>query len=622
MQLKEIFEIEREEKLKLLNKESQVMLDLRDNALKFTNRYLDLLSKTSLENFISYCEMNNVDPSKINLKEYIKNNDLELGVTDFYVIDTNGIVVNTSFDKDLKLDFYSFGPEYKQFIQNRFKEGDLHIDEFSVESNTKKLRKYAYQAITSREYLIEFGVYSEESKLLKSSVVKGLDDIVASQKNIKSMDIITSGGHPYSLYHPELKIDSAEEKLINDLFKSSDTSYYKVEKKFIYNYKVVPRGDNQLYEHLMVRIVYDREEDKTLLRKELYSEFALFFAGISALFIILYLNVKRLVKPILKLSAKAKLVGQGNLSERAEVIGSNEITDLTVQFNNMVDNLESSQNQLLQQNEEILSQSEQIEQQKSILENKNEQITASINYAKRIQDALLRVDSRYKFPEHFIFYRPKDIVGGDFYWMLEKEEYLYMAAADCTGHGVPGGFLTMLGSSFLNEINSTVEMLEPAEILNLLRDKVVKELSQTGRFGESNDGMDISLIRLNLSKMELEWAGANNPLFIVRDGELEAIKGDREPIGYTKNPTPFKNHKIEIQKGDLIYLFSDGYPDQFGGPKNKKFGYRQLKELLVEVSDRSIDDQRTILTNRFDEWLQQGTDKQIDDVCLLGIKIS
>ena len=269
-------------------------------------------------------------------------------------------------------------------------------------------------------------------------------------------------------------------------------------------------------------------------------------------------------------------------------------------------------------------QRDQIGQQKLDLEVKNNEITASITYAKRIQEALLTNDENiHQMFEHFVFFKPKDIVSGDFYWFLKKQGYLYLAVADCTGHGVPGAFLTMLGTSFLNEINSSPTLLSPSQILDILRDKVVKELSQTGKDFESKDGMDISLIRIDQTTYEAEWAGAMNHLYILKKNSntIEIMKGDREPIGYTKSPSKFTNHPLKLEKGDLIYLFSDGYVDQFGGKENKKFGYQRFRNHLLTNKSLSMKEQGNSLTASFENWMKEGNEDQLDDVCVLGLKI-
>ena len=220
-------------------------------------------------------------------------------------------------------------------------------------------------------------------------------------------------------------------------------------------------------------------------------------------------------------------------------------------------------------------------------------------------------------PPHFILFKPKDIVSGDFYWALEKDNFLYLAAADCTGHGVPGAFLTLLGTSFLNEINAIDKILSPAEILNQLRNKIVKEL---GSSGKTRDGMDISLIRIHLKTYETLWAGAYNPLWIYKpDGELIEFKADKQPVGYSEITTDFKDNHYQLSKGDMIYLFTDGYADQFGGNVGKKFKYRQLKDRLLQIKNLAPEEQKKKLNQYFEDW--QGNLEQVDDVLIIGIKV-
>ena len=252
------------------------------------------------------------------------------------------------------------------------------------------------------------------------------------------------------------------------------------------------------------------------------------------------------------------------------------------------------------------------------LHQKHTEITDSINYAKRIQLAMLKEENHVSknLPEHFIFFQPKDVVSGDFYWSFEKENFWYVAAVDCTGHGVPGAFLTMLGSAFLNDICAQKNNFSPAEILNLLRDKIIHEL---GGQSEVKDGMDISLCRINLLTKEIEWSGANNPLWIIQQNEFQEFKPDKQPIGFQQNQKPFTNHIVQLKEGSLIYLFTDGIADQFGGVKGKKFKYKQLKEIFQTISMQSMSEQKQIVQTAFQNW--KGNLEQVDDVCVIGIRV-
>ena len=270
------------------------------------------------------------------------------------------------------------------------------------------------------------------------------------------------------------------------------------------------------------------------------------------------------------------------------------------------------------------AQNQIINEQKYHLEEKQKEIIDSINYARYIQKAMLKEEEHISdhLPPHFILFKPKDIVSGDFYWALEKYNHLYFAAADCTGHGVPGAFLTLLGTSFLNDIAGKDDLIKPGTILDQLRDKIIKELS---REGKTKDGMDISLLRLNLKSNELVWAGANNPLWLVRKSEengeysLQEIKANKQPVGFVDDPKPFTNHVFNLKNGDVIYIFSDGYADQFGGPKGKKYKYKQLEETLMRSFNLEMEEQKKMLEQSFMNW--KGNLEQVDDVCIVGIRI-
>jgi ligand-binding sensor domain-containing protein/serine phosphatase RsbU (regulator of sigma subunit) len=272
---------------------------------------------------------------------------------------------------------------------------------------------------------------------------------------------------------------------------------------------------------------------------------------------------------------------------------------------------------------------EKVEERTTELKGANDQLSIafkdikdSINYAKRIQQAILPLEAeiRKDLPEHFIFFKPRDVVSGDFYWFNKKNDKIYIAACDCTGHGVPGAFMSIIGNSLLNEIAHETSVSEPALILNALRDKIILALKQRSSDQETKDGMDMVLCCIDRKNKKLSFAGANNPLYIIRQGRLMEYKGNKQPIGvYADQMKPFTNQEVELQQGDLIYLFSDGYPDQFGGPKGKKFLYTRFKELLVSISGRSMDKQYTDLERSFWEWKKD--QEQVDDVLVIGIRV-
>lgn len=260
---------------------------------------------------------------------------------------------------------------------------------------------------------------------------------------------------------------------------------------------------------------------------------------------------------------------------------------------------------------------ETLAHQKQQIEMKNRDITDSIQYAKRIQSAILPTENLIEktLPQSFVLYLPKDIVAGDFYWLEQNKNSTLFAAADCTGHGVPGAMVSVVCNNALNRSVREFQLKEPASILNKTRDIVIETFEKS----ETNikDGMDIALCRLEAN--QLQYAGANNPLWIIRNNELIEIKGDKQPIGKYMNKQPFTNHVIELEHGDTIFLLTDGYPDQFGGEKGKKYKYRQLKEKLVSIVNLPLKEQKENLLAEFNNW--KGELEQIDDVCIIGIRI-
>ncbi len=263
----------------------------------------------------------------------------------------------------------------------------------------------------------------------------------------------------------------------------------------------------------------------------------------------------------------------------------------------------------------------QLQEANDIINEKNQDITSSLHYASKIQEALLPVKENLgMFTDSFIMLKPKDIVSGDFYWYSEVEGKKIIAAVDCTGHGVPGAFMSMIGNTFLHEIINEKKIITPGTILNELREKVISAMDQNGMDGSRRDGMDMSLCMIDETSNTLEFAGANNPIYLVQDEKIVEIKGDKKPVGYMPEKSDdFTNHSVKVNTGDIIYLFSDGYADQFGGSKGKKFKYKQFRELLLANCQKSMQDQKEILSNRFVEW--KGQLEQIDDVCVIGIKI-
>jgi serine phosphatase RsbU (regulator of sigma subunit) len=271
----------------------------------------------------------------------------------------------------------------------------------------------------------------------------------------------------------------------------------------------------------------------------------------------------------------------------------------------------------------LQSKNREISSQKEIIEEKNKDITDSINYAKSIQQAILPDNATVKscVGESFILFMPRDIVSGDFYWMHKNENGdLYFAVADCTGHGVPGAFMSMMGNDMLNKIIIDHGISEPGKILSELNNEVKKALAKNSSADTMRDGMDIALCKMNGSRTQLTYATAMRSVYKFGKNVLDECKGDKNPIGgNTEFNFEFVTHVISLEKGDALYLSTDGFADQFGGEKGKKFLTKRLKEFIQKNASNSLETQKDILHKEFLSW--KGKQEQVDDVCVLGIRI-
>jgi ligand-binding sensor domain-containing protein/serine phosphatase RsbU (regulator of sigma subunit) len=281
---------------------------------------------------------------------------------------------------------------------------------------------------------------------------------------------------------------------------------------------------------------------------------------------------------------------------------------------------------------EIVEKKNEIERQRDVVINQKNEITDSIHYAERIQKAVLPGQDILKkyFSDYFIILRPKDIVSGDFYWMAEKNDHLVVTAADCTGHGVPGALMSMLGISFLEKIVNEEGIVKPSMILTSMRENIISALKQEESDQSTKDGMDMALCSLDIINKKLFYSGAVNPLYLIRGNGneyvLTELRGDRMPIGYYSEMAEFTNHEVDIQKGDTLYLYSDGFVDQFGGPKGKKFMVPRFKQMLLDHQASDMVTQREAFVRILDEWIScpsesRRNNEQIDDIILLGLRI-
>lgn len=280
----------------------------------------------------------------------------------------------------------------------------------------------------------------------------------------------------------------------------------------------------------------------------------------------------------------------------------------------VIESLEAQRAMIEDLDIKVKERTSELNLQKEIVEEKNKEIIDSINYAKRIQYTLLAHQELLdkNLPEHFVLFKPKDIVSGDFYWATKNQNGdFYLAVCDSTGHGVPGAFMSLLNISFLNEAISEKNISEPHQVLNHVRSRLIQNMEN------SQDGMDATLIRFMNGK--IQYASAHNHPLLIRNGEIKELHADKMPVGKGEKNDSFTLHEMDLQKNDLLFFFTDGYADQFGGPKGKKFKYSNLQKLFFENADKDLDSQSQILNQKFQEW--KGDLEQVDDVCIIGIRI-
>jgi serine phosphatase RsbU (regulator of sigma subunit)/HAMP domain-containing protein len=387
----------------------------------------------------------------------------------------------------------------------------------------------------------------------------------------------------------------------------------------------------------------------------------LFFGGI----LIAIFTTKSITKPIQLLKKMLLSMGLGILPKERIEYRTDEIGEMGTALNSLVESMESTtefanqtgkgnfeayyrplskddslghallkmrdglsenervlEQKVVERTEQVVKQKEEIQEKTKELETLFKQVTDSIHYAKRIQEAILPPLSLVKsiLPESFILYKPKDIVSGDFYWIDKKDDWSYFAAVDCTGHGVPGAFMSIVGYNLLKDILNNTNATTPASIMDKMNDGVANTLHSGSSDKQTKDGMDMTLCALNYKTLELQFSAAFNPLYIVRNNELLQFKADKFPIGmFIGEKQNFTNNSIQLQKGDHVYIFSDGYADQFGGPRGKKFMAGNFRGLLTEMSQLPIEKQRINLNQTIEEW--RGNLEQVDDILVIGIKV-
>lgn len=557
---------------------------------------------------------------------------------DIYIINSNGVVVNTTQELDIGLDFFSKWGEY--FIE-RFnaiwQSQEFTEDRISIERSTRLPKKYTYHSTLDTNYIVELGMYNEASIKLSEHLIDKFNNMPNKYEEIDTVTLyfgttyfMTYQGHEMRPEHRDLatktlktKESTKAVKEINDLKYTTEFHYLPMEQSF-------------LHDGYVLRVTHNDQKVRDLIWSELKSFVTNLLLFVLPIFMLILWRARRLSKPISTLVTKIDSIQKNKaLHERVPVVGNNEVTELGLHFNEMVSELQESYETLEQK---VADRTREVVEQKEIIEEVYHEIQDSITYAQRLQQAILPKLSEVEkcFKEYFILFKPKDIVSGDFYWFEHKDGISYIASADCTGHGVPGAMVSVVCSNALNQSLNEFKFSNPSDILNKTRDLVIETFSKSGE--NVKDGMDIALCAFDHQKQLLHYSGANNPLWIVRKNEylteeqlneksscigdefsLIETKADKQPVGLYAGMTPFEQTTIELKEGDTFYFFTDGYADQFGGEKGKKLKYRPFKQILLDSSKMSLSEQFPFISNSFEEW--KGQFDQVDDVCVIGVRL-
>lgn len=615
----------------IVTNEIKSILDDQDFTISIIEKELDKKLEEISRFLILFPFKNTNNIENINLYELQDRFSVDY---DIYIINREGTIINTTFKKDLGLNLFQFDNQHKQFLIDVLNSSEFFNEKFSIENKTKRIKKYTYESTTDKNYIIELGAYSNEADSIFNYYKEKLNTV--SEKfpvGNTNADLFYGLENPVS-YNKDAAIDNSFKYLYEKAFKEKrniDTIIRTGNAYIQHHYIYITQEKSSLYHEGILRIVSDQSDEYQKLVGNFILSIILYSAITIILILLLYRNSRKIAKPIQNLDEKIKTIKQGNFEERVNIKGSTELESLSNHFNEMVIQIQSFYDDL---EEKVLERTVKIEEQKEEIIRKNEaikeytdQLQNSISYAKNIQNSILISEDviQKHLPGTFIYFEPRDIVSGDFYYISRIDNKVIIAAVDCTGHGIPGAFMSFIGYTLLNEIVKNNRITDPSEILKKLHLGVFYLLQQNRKDLLIKDGMDVALCVLDVVDKKIEFSGAKNPVYIVHNDELEVIRGDLDSIGgfsvENKNmiSKKFTTHQIKYKPGSQIFLFSDGFWDQFGVDDFEKFGRKKFRELLIETSKMPLDQQKEYIRKTFIEW--KGNNEQTDDVLVIGIPL-
>lgn len=607
--ISKLHKLNQESELNHIKQEVEGLISIQNQTFNLLERLVALQVEKILSSIDSSLSLKPKLIAKTDLNSLLKNYNLDSSNENLYIINAkNGKVVNTTLEMDRGANFFELGKGYKSMINKLMSNKSFVLEKLYIEGFSARVFSYSYYPSKNGKYLMEMGMYSKDGDEFMEKMRERIDSLEQNER-ISKIDIFLNYNKPFSIYDKaetkKLELPKSDLNIIKWVMENNADSV--IHSKNLTKYYSYYRSKIDYSGNVVLRVIYDNTTTNKTMLQNIIRNTVLFGLGLILLVLVLIYSIRKITTPLQKLTQTSIAISKGDLSQRTLVEGNDEVSVLAETFNEMVANLEKSTGQIIKQ--------------RKVVEVKNREILDSITYAKRIQEAILPSDHLMKthLPDSFVLYKPKDIVAGDFYWLEIVKDKVVFAAADCTGHGVPGAMVCVVCYNAMNRAVREFKLKDTNKILDKTRELVIDTFAKSDK--EVKDGMDISLCSLDREKNILTYSGANNGIYLVRNFILTEIKADKQPIGLYDNQQAFKKHKLKLQKGDTVYLYTDGYADQFGGPtpNGKKFKYQPFKELIISVQNKPMDEQMQILNETFEAW--RGDFEQIDDVCVIGFRV-
>lgn len=627
------------QKSELISDEIHHIFKFKELALEDLETELETEMKRLSNRLVNYYFDNSDSLQFVNLDSIRNILGVDTSLVDLYIIDTNKVVINTTMKSDLNIDLTSFGEEFAVFLDERFNDSEFYCSRFGIEIKTNNLKKYSYEVSNDGNYLIEIGHYSSRADEIIKTFNSRLDSISNKQKSILNVELFVDDHNPLTLNKAK-QLPAIHREVLAQTFKDHSTHTLveiedDVKIHYEYIYSEDENGTNDFGS--VVRIKSNKSIEDEMVRNSFIRTLLIFGGTILTLIILLFLNARNISKPIKQLVTRVDEAINGNMKVRVEVSGNNEIAALTDQFNQLIERLDKAES-------EVNKQKSTLEEQSDEIKSKSEGVSDSIKYAHKIQHTLLPSEQKIAqlFKKTFTFYRTKDIVSGDLFWFETYSDLKFFGVIDCTGHGVPGAFVSLVSQNALNRSIREFKLTDPGQILDKMNELFEEILRQ--RESESKDQVDISLCCYSEKEGKVFFAGANNPLVICRPESngnviinnswsepklknkeylLYDIRGDRKSIGnYDSEILNFKTNEIEVKAGDRIYVYTDGIVDQFGGPDGKKFRAKNLRSMILKAQEVDFVKQKQFIEVSIEEWKQGDKYELLDDMCIVAVEIT